>query len=77
LGTLRVQEALSSGAEIIATACPFCMRMLAAAVENLGLGDRLRVMDVAELLFNAMDGINQMKPVSNSRLIKDREACHV
>jgi len=77
LGRLRVQEALSSGAEIIATACPFCMRMLVAAVETLGLGDRLRVMDVAEILFNATDGINRMKPASDGRLIKDQEACHV
>jgi len=77
LGTLRVQEALSCGAEIIATACPFCMRMLGEATERLGAGDRIAVMDVAELLFTAMEGVNEMKPASEGRLIKDREACHV
>jgi quinone-modifying oxidoreductase subunit QmoC len=49
-GVLRVREALATGAEVIATACPFCVLMLEDAVRELGLQERLEVRDVAELL---------------------------
>jgi len=42
---LRVQEALQTGAQVIATACPFCMACL-----EKGLGVQgIRVLDVAEI----------------------------
>jgi Fe-S oxidoreductase len=50
LGQSRIEEALAAGAQVVATACPYCIRMLAAAVQKLGVGDRITVMDIAELL---------------------------
>ncbi len=47
---LRVREALETGADVIATACPYCTLMLEDAVNVLGAGENIAVRDVAELL---------------------------
>ena len=54
-GSLRVQEALEAGAEVIATACPFCTIMLEDAQKALGKEEEIRVLDVAELLFESVE----------------------
>ena len=54
LAQWRVQEALDTGAEILATACPFCLLTLDEAVKHLNAQDRLRVMDVAEIAAQAL-----------------------
>jgi succinate dehydrogenase/fumarate reductase iron-sulfur protein len=46
----RVKEAVATGAEVIATACPFCVTTLEDAVKVLDLEDKLVVRDVLELL---------------------------
>ncbi len=47
---IRAREALDTGAEIIAVACPQCAKMLDDAVKIEQLDDRLKVMDVAEIV---------------------------
>jgi Fe-S oxidoreductase len=54
LAQLRVKEALETGAEVLATACPFCLLTLDEAVKHLNDEDKLRVMDVAELVAQAL-----------------------
>jgi len=54
LAQWRVQEALDTGADILATACPFCLVTLDEAVKHLNAQDRLRVMDVAEIAVQAL-----------------------
>ena len=54
LAQMRVQEALETGAEVLATACPFCLLTLEEAVKHLNADDRLRVMDIAEIAVEAM-----------------------
>ncbi|MBM3145604.1 MAG: (Fe-S)-binding protein [Chloroflexi bacterium] len=46
---LRVEEALSTGARILATACPYCIACLEDSVKAKGIED-LAVMDVAEIV---------------------------
>jgi len=46
----RVHEAADTGAEILAVACPFCLLTLEDAVKVQKLDDRLRVMDIMELV---------------------------
>jgi Fe-S oxidoreductase len=46
----RVQEAIDTGAEILATACPFCVLTLEDAVKTRGLEDQLQVVDIMELV---------------------------
>lgn len=50
----RVQEASENGAEVLAVACPFCLSMLADAVKVQGLEEELKVMDILELVDQAL-----------------------
>ncbi len=50
LAETRVREAVECGAEILATACPFCLLTLEDAVKTTGLEGKIQVMDIAELL---------------------------
>lgn len=50
----RIREALGTGAEALVTACPQCQRTLKGAAKALGA--RLRVLDVAELVWRALEG---------------------
>jgi len=49
----RTEEALRTGAKVIATACPFCMTMLSDGIKNKEMEETVKVMDVAELLLQA------------------------
>ncbi len=46
----RSNEAIETGAAIIAAACPFCNTMLTDGVKNDNKEDDVRVMDIAELV---------------------------
>ena len=45
----RTNEALETGADIVSTACPFCMIMLDDAVKANGKGDEVTVMDISQV----------------------------
>jgi len=47
---IRVREALDTGADIIAVACPMCSKMLDDAVKAEGLEERIKVQDIAEIV---------------------------
>ena len=55
LAETRVKDAAELGAEIIATACPLCVLTLEDAVKTSGHEEKIRVMDVAELLAEAVE----------------------
>jgi len=55
LAEIRVLEALDIGAEIIATACPFCLLHLEDAVKVLDKEDEIIVKDIAEIMITSMD----------------------
>jgi Fe-S oxidoreductase len=46
----RTEEALGTGADVISTACPFCMIMLDDAVKASGRGDDVAVLDIAQVV---------------------------
>ena len=50
-----MKEAQEAGAEVIATACPYCTIMLEDGLKALDLEEKIRVMDVAELLFESVE----------------------
>lgn len=54
LAQQRIQEALDTGAEILVTACPFCMLTLDEAVKHMNAQDKISIMDVAELAVQAL-----------------------
>jgi Fe-S oxidoreductase len=77
LGALRVEEALSTGAEVIATACPYCIRMLSEAVKELGVQDQIAVRDLAELLLQSVMMRDEANMTERVDLGVDQEVCHV
>ena len=50
----RTEEALGTGAEIIAAACPFCMTMLTDGIKNKEKEKQVQVLDLAELIDRSM-----------------------
>lgn len=46
----RANEALGTGASIIAAACPFCNTMMTDGVKNSNKEDEVQVLDIAELI---------------------------
>jgi Fe-S oxidoreductase len=54
LAAWRIEEAMGVGADVIATACPFCMQMLEDAVRTAGVQDEIQVLDVVELVAQAL-----------------------
>jgi Fe-S oxidoreductase len=54
LAQLRIKEALETGAEILATACPFCLLTLDEAVKHLNVENRIQVLDIAEIAVKAL-----------------------
>lgn len=52
---IRVREALDTGAEVLAVACPLCAKMLEDAVKAESLDDRIAVKDLSEILLNSID----------------------
>ena len=77
LGALRVEEALSTGADVIATACPYCIRMLSEAVRELGVQDQIAVQDLAELLLQSAMMRDEANMTERVDLGVDQEVCHV
>jgi Fe-S oxidoreductase len=50
----RTNEALDTGAHIIASACPFCNTMLTDGVKNKEQEQNVQVVDVAELIAQSL-----------------------
>jgi heterodisulfide reductase subunit D len=50
ISTERAEDVLDSGAEIVASACPFCMTMLEDGLKNKNWEDSIKVLDLAELI---------------------------
>ncbi len=50
----RTEEALRTNADVIATACPFCMTMMSDGVKAKEASERVKVKDVAEVLLEAV-----------------------
>jgi len=46
----RLKQALDSKAEVIATACPYCLVMIEDAISSKGVGETIQVLDIAEVL---------------------------
>ncbi len=51
----RTEEAVGTGATIVAAACPFCNTMLTDGIKNAEKEDEVQVLDVAELVAMSME----------------------
>ena len=54
INTERTEEAVDTGASIIAAACPFCNTMLTDGVKTDDHEESMEVMDIAELVAASM-----------------------
>jgi Fe-S oxidoreductase len=51
----RTNEAIATGSDVIAAACPFCNTMLTDGVKNAEKEDSVKVMDIAELIAASLE----------------------
>jgi Fe-S oxidoreductase len=51
----RIQMAQAAGANVIVTACPFCLIHFEDAIKTAGLEDHMRVIDLMELLVSTLN----------------------
>jgi Fe-S oxidoreductase len=75
-GRRRIDEALAIGAQVMATACPYCVRMLGDAAQRLGVGNRLAVMDIAQLLAMSVTVDNEAYGQTREHATADQEVGH-
>ncbi len=50
MGVVRVQQACEAGADVIVTACPYCLTNIEDAIKVAGLEGRMEVLDLVELV---------------------------
>jgi Fe-S oxidoreductase len=50
MGVLRVEMAAEAGANVIVTACPFCLVNMEDAIKVAGMEDKMEAVDLAELI---------------------------
>jgi Fe-S oxidoreductase len=56
---LRTEQAIDTGASVVATGCPFCMQMFEDGIKAKGVDETMRVHDIAELIAQSLpDGMN-------------------
>ena len=51
----RSEQLVSTGAERVATACPFCYIMIDDGVKGIGKGEDVQVADIAQHLLEALE----------------------
>ena len=57
LAVTRVKDAHALSVDIIATACPFCLLTLEDALKTSNLEEKIKVMDIIEIVDEAMHGV--------------------
>jgi Fe-S oxidoreductase/nitrate reductase gamma subunit len=50
INEMRTEQAMDTRAQIIATACPYCLQMFEDGIRTKGAEESLKVMDIAELM---------------------------
>src|SRR5437588_7107152 len=53
----RVSEALDTGAEVLAAACPFCITMFDDGIKGAEAEDKMQIEDISEIVVRAMESI--------------------
>jgi Fe-S oxidoreductase len=50
----RIEDAIATGADVVATACPFCMVMMTDGIKYKNMEDKMKNYDIAELVSMAL-----------------------
>jgi Fe-S oxidoreductase len=51
---IRTEQAIDTGASVVATGCPFCMQMFEDGIKAKGVEETMRVQDIAELIAQSL-----------------------
>ena len=65
LSDLRIEEALATGASVLATSCPYCITMFEDSSRTLNVDEQIKIKDVTELFLESLD-INIDEPVADT-----------
>jgi Fe-S oxidoreductase len=57
----RVNEALETGAEVLAAACPFCITMFDDGIKGVEAEEKMQIEDIAEILVQAIEAQQQQE----------------
>ncbi|HUT55799.1 MAG TPA: (Fe-S)-binding protein [bacterium] len=57
INVARVKEAVQGKADIVAVGCVYCLQMLNDSVKLLDLDEKMQVLDISELVIEAMGGL--------------------
>ncbi len=60
ISNLRVHEILGVSPDVVAVACPYCFTMLRDGVDARDAGQRVKVMDIADILEAVDESVRQM-----------------
>ena len=52
----RIEDALATEPDWLATACPFCVTMFSDAVKDKGVEEQVKVWDIAEIVAKTLSG---------------------
>ncbi len=55
LSDFRLEEALGTGASILATSCPYCIAMLEDSTRTANADDKIKVKDLSELILESIE----------------------
>jgi len=62
MGVMRVRMAAEAGANVIVTACPFCLVNIEDAIKVAGLEGQMEAIDLSELVVTRMEGVAEPEP---------------
>ncbi|GAI23548.1 unnamed protein product, partial [marine sediment metagenome] len=54
ISDVRIEDVIKTNAEIVATACPYCMQMLEDSIKSKDAEESLKDLDIAELVAEAI-----------------------
>jgi len=57
----RVNEALETGAEVLAAACPFCITMFDDGIKGVEAEEKMQIEDIAEIVFQAIEAREEIQ----------------
>ena len=55
ISEIRLEQAINTRAQVVATACPFCLQMFEDAVKAKEVGDSMKIKDIAELVAESLE----------------------
>lgn len=65
LSDLRIEEAMATGATVLATSCPYCITMFEDSSRTLNVDEQIKIKDVTELFLESL-GVNMDELVAGA-----------